>query len=157
MNDDTPSEPEDEYEIGYGKPPKQHRFQKNDGRPRGRRKKGVANVKTLIREEHARMVRVTDKRGRVRMRPNLAALIRQDVQEAYRKDRVRERNINRALEFDAEDEAHAAAKTQGALLSEDAIILRRYLAPAPDASAPATGDDEHFERFDSTQYEGRDD
>lgn len=132
------------YEVGYGKPPRAHQFRKGDGRPRGRRPKGTQNIKTLIRQEHARMVRLRGKDGRVKKRPAIAALIQQEVAEAFDNFKVRARQIDLAMRFDAEEEARSSEGRAETLRAEDAAILARYLpaaleaAPAPDASPPCT-------------------
>ncbi|GEM_PF-919683 len=53
------TEPDDDGKIGYGRPPKGHRFQKGQsGNPKGR-KKGTKNLKTDLEEELTGLIPVT--------------------------------------------------------------------------------------------------
>ena len=50
-NDSSPEEPAEDYEVGYGRPPRHTRFQPGQsGNPRGR-PKGTKNLKTDLVEE----------------------------------------------------------------------------------------------------------
>ncbi|WP_252259829.1 DUF5681 domain-containing protein [Erythrobacter aurantius] len=51
--------PKDDYEVGYGKPPKHTRFKKGQsGNPKGR-KKGSKNYKTIIAKVFAEPITIT--------------------------------------------------------------------------------------------------
>jgi hypothetical protein len=51
------------YEVGYGKPPRESRFQRgNSGNPRGR-PKGSKNLATIVLRESRRRVRINGSRG----------------------------------------------------------------------------------------------
>ena len=59
-----PSEKEGDYEVGYGKPPRDTRFPKGQsGNPRGR-PPGAKNLKTLLSEALNEPVIVTENGGR---------------------------------------------------------------------------------------------
>ena len=59
-----PSEKKDNYEVGYGKPPRHTRFAKGQsGNPRGR-PSGAKNFTTLLREALNEPVIVTENGGR---------------------------------------------------------------------------------------------
>ncbi|MBI1292376.1 hypothetical protein GC173_14240 [bacterium] len=142
-DDDAPSPPRTDgrpYRVGYGKPPAEHQFRKNDGRKRGRRPKGSQNLKTLVRKEHARMVRLRGKDGQVKQRTALAAMVQQDVAEAFENHRVRARQFDLADRYDAEDEARAGARKSEALAAEDAAILARYLPAALEEQTSASAE-----------------
>lgn len=145
MSDDPssplrPSAPD--YSVGYGKPPREHQFRKGDGRKRGRRPKGTQNVKTLIRQEHARIVRLRSKDGSVKKRSAIAALIQQEVAEAFENVKVRARQIELAMRLDAEEEARAASSGGETMRQEDEAILARYLPAALETDPAAASDEE---------------
>ena len=59
-----PPDSEGDYEVGYGKPPRETRFAKGQsGNPRGR-PPGAKNLKTLLSEALNEMVVVTENGGR---------------------------------------------------------------------------------------------
>ncbi len=59
-----PPDSEGDYEVGYGKPPRETRFAKGQsGNPRGR-PSGAKNLKTLLSEALNEMVVVTENGGR---------------------------------------------------------------------------------------------
>src|SRR5258705_13111656 len=59
-----PRDNEGDYEVGYGKPPRDTRFKKGQsGNPRGR-PPGAKNLKTLLSEALNEMVVVTENGGR---------------------------------------------------------------------------------------------
>lgn len=74
-----------DYEVGYGKPPSEHQFQKGvSGNPRGR-PKGSHSWKTLIREELDEKITVfvNGKKKRITKR---RALVRQAINTAITKN-----------------------------------------------------------------------
>lgn len=71
------------YEIGYGKPPRQHQFKKGtSGNPKGRRK-GARNEATILRELMEQKVEVRQS-GKTRKFIVLEALLRKLVDDAFK-------------------------------------------------------------------------
>ena len=69
------------YEVGFGKPPKQSRFQPGQsGNGRGR-PKGTKNLSTIVKEELWAPVEVTD-RGKRHKLPKVQVAVRQQVNAA---------------------------------------------------------------------------
>ena len=58
MSADKDEEP---YEVGYGKPPKEHRFKKGVSGNEGGKKKGTKSLKTDLEEELKSLVEITEK------------------------------------------------------------------------------------------------
>ena len=57
------AEPDETYEVGYGKPPKQNQFKGGtSGNPKGR-PKGSKNLATIVAQESRRMVKIKGTRG----------------------------------------------------------------------------------------------
>lgn len=121
----------DQSSVGYGCPPPEHRFKAGDGRPRGRRPKGGRNVKTMLREEYQRTVRVQEN-GEIKRASLILALLRKDLADALKgKEKAVARHIALALSIAAEDEAKAQLRSQRETLEEDEAILARYLKGEP--------------------------
>ncbi|MFO1148084.1 MAG: DUF5681 domain-containing protein [Alsobacter sp.] len=71
-----------DYQVGYGKPPKETRFKPGQsGNPRGR-PKGAQNVETILRKELLGPITVVED-GRRRKVPRLVALIRRLMEKAF--------------------------------------------------------------------------
>ena len=69
-----PREKKRDYEVGYGKPPRETRFTKGQsGNPRGR-PGGAKNLKTLLNEALSETIIVTDNGGRRRLTKREAIL-----------------------------------------------------------------------------------
>jgi len=71
----------DDYEVGYGRPPKKHQFQKGkSGNPRGK-PKGSRSTAALVEEELNRLVEVTED-GRTRKISLRQVIVRAQIAKA---------------------------------------------------------------------------
>lgn len=133
---DPPAQPDPAYEVGYGKPPKQHQIKPGErrnpyGRPRGRR-----NAKKIVLEEHNRLVAFQEQ-GRTRKKPALELIIRKDVNDALKgNEKAKARQIDLGLRLTEEAEAKNALKSLQQTLAEDEAILARYLSTASPRETP---------------------
>ena len=77
------SEDVNDYEVGYGKPPKHSQFKKGrSGNPKGR-PRGDKNVGTMVRETFLRKIPITEN-GKQKKVSILEALLRQMVNAALK-------------------------------------------------------------------------
>lgn len=143
----NPEDPED-YEVGYGKPPKSTRFQPGQsGNPKGR-PKGSKNLKTVVDEELNRTLSIREN-GETRTMTSIQALLRTTMNKALKGDgRASAQMFDLARDFHGAEDIAAGAK---ALDDTDREILEMGLrrlaaqlkADAPDAEEPdrAAGED----------------
>ena len=76
---------DDDYEVGYGKPPKESRFTKGlSGNPKGR-PKGTRNFKTDLEEELHEQVRITEG-GKSEEVSKQRAIVKRTVEKALKGD-----------------------------------------------------------------------
>lgn len=129
MSDDDPDRP---YEVGYGKPPAAHRFQKGQsGNPQGskRLRKQEAKRKTLTAElinELGSTVSVTEN-GRRRHLSRQTVLIKKLIQDALTGDpKSRDQLFKLATQAGGNAEGVEAEDLIGA--AKDAEILARFRA-----------------------------
>jgi len=80
MSADKDEEP---YEVGYGKPPKEHRFKKGVSGNEGGKKKGTKSLKTDWEEELKSLVEITEK-GKKRKISKQLALIKGSIAQAIK-------------------------------------------------------------------------
>jgi hypothetical protein len=118
----------DDYKVGYGRPPLNTRFKKGEsGNPKGRRK-GRKNLKTLVVEELFRPVSVREADGRTRRIPLIQAALRNLGTRSVKETRAA--TIALGLLDRIEDAAGApGAIEMHDLLAEDREILARYSLP----------------------------
>jgi hypothetical protein len=85
MTSEPDEPPKDDYEVGYGRPPRHSRFKEGrSGNPKGR-PKGSKNFSTLFAEELAQPVILTENGKRKRM-PKRQALAKQMINKALGND-----------------------------------------------------------------------
>jgi hypothetical protein len=120
-NASTPSD----YAVGYGRPPKQTRFQPGkSGNPAGRRK-GSRTVGAILTDIIEQKVPVTEN-GKTRRMPALEVMLRRLVNDAMRGER---NAMKLLLSFVDRYADTAEAKVQlGELLAEDRKILAQFLS-----------------------------
>jgi len=118
----------DDYKVGYRRPPLNTRFEKGkSGNPRGRRK-GRKNLKTLVEEELFRPVEIREAHGRIRRIPLIQAALRGLGARSVKETRAA------IVAFGLIDriegtEASPDAIEMHDLLAEDREILARYSLP----------------------------
>ena len=127
----------DDYEVGYGKPPKGAQFEKGrSGNPKGR-PKGTKNLKTDFMEELREMVPVTE-RGRQlsvsKQRLVLKSLFAKAAKGDVRAIQLIISTVERLLLPDAGD-AEVPALSE----SEQEILLR-FLSEGQAAATPGEDD-----------------
>lgn len=111
-----------DYEVGYGKPPKSGQFQAGEsGNPKGR-KKGSKNTKTVVRETLNRRITVQTHEGRRRITIQQGVLWR--LSDSALKDDHRSQKLllDLAREFNNED---LEAQVKG-VSADDSEILENY-------------------------------
>ncbi len=113
----------DDYEVGYGKPPKRTQFTKGQsGNPKGR-SKGTKNFETDLREELAEPVNVRED-GSVTTVSSQRAILKQLRAKALKGDpRALDRLLALAERYDLED---AADEAEQDLSGADQSILERF-------------------------------
>lgn len=127
-----PHDDEAPYEVGYGKPPAAHRFQKGQsGNPSGSKRKhsGKQRSKTLkaeLMDELGQKIAVTEG-GRRRHVPRQTAFVKKLVADALNGDaKARTQLIQLANKAETNSDAAEAEDLIGA--AKDAEILERFRA-----------------------------
>ncbi|MEH6835443.1 DUF5681 domain-containing protein [Falsihalocynthiibacter arcticus] len=89
------SDPENDYDVGFGKPPKRTQFKKGQSGNAKGRPKGSRNVESMVKEAFFRKITITEsgKKKRVTM---LEALLRQLVNGAIKGEM---RNVDRVFKL----------------------------------------------------------
>jgi len=134
----------DDYDVGFGKPPKHTQFKPGQtGNPQGR-PKGSKNLKTDLLEELSEMMRITEG-GQVRQISKQRALIKTQVARGIKGDpRAAAKILDLCLRIlgieDLDDEAEKRLTQDERELLEvrEARIRRKLSAPpgAGDGGAP---------------------
>lgn len=105
VNDGESNTAAREYQVGFGKPPKQTRFRKGQsGNPKGR-PRGAKNFSTIMKEELQQRVLVREN-GRQKSIPKLRAIAKQLVNRAASGDH---RAIRTLMDYDAGEQKRAGA------------------------------------------------
>ena len=121
-----PRDKKRDYEVGYGKPPRETRFQKGQsGNPRGR-PCGAKNLKTRVREALKEPVLVTEN-GRRRTVTKGDAIITQLVNRAANAD-LRAIKILLDLLRDIEAETEPAVAETSSFSDADEKVLKQLKA-----------------------------
>ena len=121
-----PRDKKRDYQVGYGKPPRETRFQKGQsGNPRGR-PCGAKNLKTRVREALKEPVLVTEN-GRRRTVTKGEAIITQLVNRAANAD-LRAIKILLDLVRDIEERAEPASAETFAFSDADEKVLEQLKA-----------------------------
>ncbi len=76
---------DENFEVGYCKPPQQHQFQKGNKLGKGR-KAGSKNIRTVIEEEAFSLIPYTDQSGVTKRAPAIQLAVRQQVKSALQGD-----------------------------------------------------------------------
>jgi hypothetical protein len=131
---------EDDYEVGYRKPPKHSRFiPGQSGNPKGR-PSGTKNLATDLAEELSETITVTEG-GQPMVVTKQRAFIKATVAKAMKGD-VRAAAL--LLNMKASIEAMAAVQTDtSGLLAEDLAILEAYQQHLLEGTCPTDGGDDH--------------
>ncbi|MBY8825490.1 DUF5681 domain-containing protein [Sphingomonas colocasiae] len=118
-----------DYEVGYGKPPKTTRFKPGQsGNPRGR-PKGSPNVRTIVRDLMSEKVLVETGRGKRKV-PVIMALIMRKRAEAMKGDHRSAAFLLTLYSEAVPDTTEQHSKSQSAeeLSESDRAILEAYEA-----------------------------
>jgi hypothetical protein len=115
---------DEDYKIGYRKPPKHSRFRKGQsGHPQGR-PKGTRNFKTDVRAELKQPVTVREGGSVKTVSSQQAALTQLRAKALAGDQRALDRLLGLAERFDIEDQDDAAER---ALSGEDESIIERFV------------------------------
>jgi Family of unknown function (DUF5681) len=121
-----PSDNKRDYEVGYGKPPRQTRFRKGQsGNPRGR-SPGTKNLKTLLNDALNEPVIVTENGGH-RQITKRQAIITQLVNRSATAD-LRAIKILLDMLRDVEGQTESAAPEASAFSEADEKVLEQLRA-----------------------------
>ncbi len=115
-----------DYEVGYKKPPLEHRFQK--GHRRGNRKgrvRGSVNLKTDLQAELAERVILTENGKPIRLTKQRALIKSMIINGIKGDDRAAGRALDLLLRVVGVDDP---GDTEASLSAEDQAILTDYLA-----------------------------
>ena len=124
---DKNSSGNDDYEVGFGKPPMEHQFKRGrSGNPKGR-KAGEKNTKTILKRALNSRVSVTEG-GKRRSLTKHEVLIMAQLNKGLKGDtRAFKEIMNLAEKYGLADEVEAGLKR---LIAEDTAILDAYIKRA---------------------------
>ena len=115
---------DDDYQVGFGKPPKHTQFPKGQSGNSKGRPKGARGFKTDLEDILSAKVKVTKDGRPARVSSQLAMLMRLREKALKGDPRALDRLLTLAAEHSAEKEAQSAER---ALSGTDDDILARYL------------------------------
>jgi hypothetical protein len=123
-----PTPPQD-YEVGYGKPPKHSQFQKGQRSPNpGGRPRKSQSAAAIFKEEFDEPITVTGKNGRRRRISATRALFKQLKQDALRGDKTARAEVLRLMR-------EWSGATGGEVLTEAEVLARAQEAAEKKALA----------------------
>lgn len=132
-----PDDSDDDYEVGYGRPPKKHQFKAGQsGNPAGR-KRGARGVKAQLREQLNELVEITQN-GRALKVPMKTVVLKSLIARAAKGDwRAADRVVQYMIQVEGlEDERDRVQRLSAA----DEQILKRLLGEEPIDEAPPDAD-----------------
>ncbi len=126
-----------DYAVGYGRPPKETRFQPGkSGNPTGRRT-GSRSVGAILDDVFRQMIEVTEN-GKTRRVPAVEAMMRRLRNDALRGD---PKAIRLSIELiRRRSDTHESAVPLKEMLAEDREILAKYVPKTGPAKKEDGGD-----------------
>ncbi|MEO0870493.1 MAG: DUF5681 domain-containing protein [Pseudomonadota bacterium] len=123
---------QENYEVGYGKPPREHRFQKGrSGNPKGR-PKGRRNIMTEIREVLGQQIKMTSG-GQAKQVSATTAILMKLVEKAGNGDL---KAIEKVLSLGIlVSETEESGDDESRLNSKDSDIINAYVASCGSSGA----------------------
>lgn len=115
---------DDDYDVGYGKPPKATQFRKGTSGNRNGRPKGSRNFASDVDEILATTMTISEQGHRRKISTQLAALMRLREKALKGDARALERLLAMADQRSLEKEAQSKERT---LSAEEGDILQRYI------------------------------
>jgi hypothetical protein len=115
----------DDYEVGYGRPPRRTQFRKGrSGNPSGR-PRGTKNLRTIVKRELNSPIQIRED-GKPRTIRRNEAIVKGMVADALQgKDRPRERLLDYAERIEQAEEQTTQVTD---ITQKDRDILQRYVA-----------------------------
>jgi hypothetical protein len=126
QNADRPKQDDeaDDYEVGYGKPPKKYQFKKGQSGNRKGRRKGSRNTSAMLKKALDRMAEVREN-GKIKKMPVRELIILKLVTKAVSGDL---RALEKVLSMQAADEdAREKNESTDVLAPEDQALLDLFL------------------------------
>jgi len=145
---------DDDYEVGYGRPPKHTRFQKGQsGNPKGR-PKGSRNFATELEEVLEAPVPVTENGVKIHVSSRQAAIYRLREMAFNGGIGAMREFLALAREFEA---ARAATQAERRLTCDEDEILDRFIAEIREGGEVSAGEDGATDDPNGDDPEGDDD
>jgi len=123
----TTSNDDKDYEVGYGKPPKEHQFKKGQSGNLKGRPKGSKNGSTMLQEQFFSSVTITEN-GRRKRVPALEVMFRCLIKAAIEGDGRSQDRVIKLLAYADADASDAEQDAQVVKIDKtDEAILRHFL------------------------------